>query len=164
MYHLPLLPGYSHKTKVRSSKAPNRKSILVGLLETEEIGYQETYFSIPIPQPSDLPEGFISTSPSPDKNELLLPSGTGVEPEFFHASLSEAGNPHQSKILWQSLQSSRPKPEDVAEVIVFEYGVVVFFGLHKRQERDILKDIAHSGSLRRPLAEDQWEVEECNFA
>ena len=55
------------------------------------------------------------------------------------------------------------KDEDVAEVVFFEYGVVVFFGLEERQEKDILEDIDNAGVVRRKLDEDDWEIEECHF-
>ncbi|KAG6900300.1 hypothetical protein C0993_000273 [Termitomyces sp. T159_Od127] len=168
MYHLPLLPGYGHQTKVRSSKASNKESILAGLLLAEETGYQDTYFSIPTPQPSNPRQGFTSTSIqipccSPDDNERLLPSGAQVEPKPFRTLSSEAETPLPRKAHWQLSSPLKPE-EDVAEVIFFDYGVIVFFGLHKRQERDILEDIAHAGISRRPLKEDQWQVEEYNFA
>ena len=54
--------------------------------------------------------------------------------------------------------------EDVAEVVFFEFGVVVFFGLEERQEKDILEDIANAGIVKRPIGEDDWEIEECHFA
>jgi uncharacterized Rmd1/YagE family protein len=62
--------------------------------------------------------------------------------------------------------SSRPKRKensDVAEVVFFEYGVAVFFGLGEEQERGILEDLDNAGILKRPIKEDDWEVEECHF-
>ena len=53
---------------------------------------------------------------------------------------------------------------DVAEVVFFEFGVVVFFGFEERRERDILEDIANAGIVKRPIDEDDWEIEECHFA
>jgi len=52
---------------------------------------------------------------------------------------------------------------DVGEVVFFEYGVVVFFGLQERYERDIIEDIDRAGILKRPIAEKDWEIEECHF-
>ncbi|KAF9219495.1 DUF155-domain-containing protein, partial [Gyrodon lividus] len=46
MYHLPLLPGYSPSTTVRSSAAPT-KAHLTRLSEAEENGYQGSYFATP---------------------------------------------------------------------------------------------------------------------
>jgi len=54
--------------------------------------------------------------------------------------------------------------ENVAEAVFFEYGVVVFFGLSEREEKDILDDIEQAGVLRRPIQESEWEIEECHYA
>ncbi|PPQ99249.1 hypothetical protein CVT24_009294 [Panaeolus cyanescens] len=56
------------------------------------------------------------------------------------------------------------KDDDVGEVVFFEYGVVVFFGLSEREEKDILEDVAHAGVMKRSFKEDEWEIEECHFA
>ncbi|KAF8155760.1 hypothetical protein B0H34DRAFT_798881 [Crassisporium funariophilum] len=58
----------------------------------------------------------------------------------------------------------RSREEDVAEVVFFEYGVVVFFGLEERHEKDILEDIANAGIVKRKMEEEDWEIEECHFA
>ena len=60
--------------------------------------------------------------------------------------------------------STRIQEENVAEVVFFEFGVVVFFGLEERHEKDILEDIAKAGIVKRPIVEDDWEIEECHFA
>jgi uncharacterized Rmd1/YagE family protein len=49
MYHLPLLPGYSPSTTVRSSAAFT-KAHLSRLSEAEENGYQGSYFATPRPR------------------------------------------------------------------------------------------------------------------
>ncbi|KAJ2936770.1 hypothetical protein H1R20_g331, partial [Candolleomyces eurysporus] len=54
--------------------------------------------------------------------------------------------------------------DSVGEVVFFEYGVLVFFGLTEREERDILEDIEQAGVIRRPISEDDFEIEECHFA
>ncbi|KAG5219727.1 DUF155 domain-containing protein [Salix suchowensis] len=53
--------------------------------------------------------------------------------------------------------------EEVAEVVFFEYGVAVFFGLTEEQEKGILEDIEGTGVVRRKIAEEDWEVEACHF-
>jgi len=40
----------------------------------------------------------------------------------------------------------------------------VFFGLEERHEKDILEDIANAGIVKRPIEEDDWEIDECHFA
>ncbi|RXW19342.1 hypothetical protein EST38_g6507 [Candolleomyces aberdarensis] len=54
--------------------------------------------------------------------------------------------------------------DSVGEVVFFEYGVLVFFGLTEREERDVLEDIEQAGVMRRPISEDDFEIEECHFA
>ncbi|KAJ2916575.1 hypothetical protein MD484_g3852, partial [Candolleomyces efflorescens] len=54
--------------------------------------------------------------------------------------------------------------DNVGEVVFFEYGVLVFFGLTEREERDILEDIEQAGVMQRPISEDDFEIEECHFA
>jgi uncharacterized Rmd1/YagE family protein len=51
----------------------------------------------------------------------------------------------------------------VGEVIFFDYGVTVFFGLTEREERDILEDCESAGTWSRSLKEEDWEVEECHY-
>jgi uncharacterized Rmd1/YagE family protein len=58
---------------------------------------------------------------------------------------------------------SKRKEEEVAEVVFFQYGVVVFFGLEEGQEKSILEDLTNAGILKRAIKEDDWEVEECHF-
>jgi len=53
--------------------------------------------------------------------------------------------------------------EDVAEVVFFEYGVVVFFGLEEQQEKSVLEDIENAGIMKQKIKEDDWEIEECHF-
>lgn len=55
------------------------------------------------------------------------------------------------------------REDDVAEVVFFEYGVVVFFGLDEQQEKDILEDADNAGIMKRKLNESDWEIEECHF-
>jgi uncharacterized Rmd1/YagE family protein len=52
----------------------------------------------------------------------------------------------------------------IAEVVFFAYGVAVFFGLEEGQERAIVEDISNASILKRPMKEDDWEIEECHFA
>ncbi|KAG6831419.1 hypothetical protein H0H87_005240, partial [Tephrocybe sp. NHM501043] len=163
---------YSPETNVRSSvpaKQSMGKSFLSHLSEAEEDGYQGTYFNSVTHQPADSLEGYISSSSSvetrlhPRVQEALLSSEAESEQDAHYSSSLDTEVPPRPKVHWQS--PPRPNPEDqVAEVVFFEYGVAVFFGLDERQERDILEDIEHAGIARRPLEEDQWEIEECHFA
>ncbi len=51
----------------------------------------------------------------------------------------------------------------VAEVVFFDYGVTVFFGLTEQEERDVLEDCQSAGCWGRSLDESDWEVEECHY-
>lgn len=52
---------------------------------------------------------------------------------------------------------------NIAEVILFSYGVVVFFNLSSEQERLILDDLDTAELLNKKLKESEWEVEGCHF-
>lgn len=51
----------------------------------------------------------------------------------------------------------------VAEVVFFEYGVTVFFGLSEKEERDILEDCESAGAWFRGIPMEDWETEECHY-
>ncbi|KAH6918036.1 YagE family protein [Coprinopsis sp. MPI-PUGE-AT-0042] len=53
--------------------------------------------------------------------------------------------------------------DNIGEVVFFDYGVIVFFGLDERGERDVLEDISKAGGMKRSIKEDEWEIEECHF-
>ncbi|RDB30684.1 Sporulation protein RMD8 [Hypsizygus marmoreus] len=82
------------------------------------------------------------------------------------ASTSDNEGPPERQIRWQSpprMPSRVRQSAEIAEVVFFDYGVVVFFGLLERQERDILEDIERAGVFKRPIEEAKWEIEECHF-
>jgi len=53
--------------------------------------------------------------------------------------------------------------QENAEVIFFEFGVVVFFGLSEVQEKSILEDLENNRIMQRRIPEAHWEIEECHF-
>ncbi|EJC99326.1 DUF155-domain-containing protein [Fomitiporia mediterranea MF3/22] len=146
MYHLPLLSGYDPNVNVRSSSAPAKvpggSDFLAALSEAEENGYEGTYFS---PQPTTDgfdSEGFIpSSSPEDARQQPYQPMSGKTRP-----------------------RTRKMEEENVAEVVFFAYGVVVFYGLEESQERAIIDDIDHAAVLTRKIGEDDWEIEECHFA
>ncbi|KAH8103105.1 hypothetical protein BXZ70DRAFT_928147 [Cristinia sonorae] len=146
MYHLPLLPGYSPNANLRSSAAPtpSQQVPVSALSETEDAGYPASSFpsSLPTPATEDLLTPSILDHPVTSPVSPAL-----VEGPFLNGHDVEEEN-----------------PPTFAEVIFFTYGVVVFFGLEEGQERAILEDIQNAGVMRRPLEEDNWEVEECHYA
>ena len=187
MYHLPLLPGYGPNTNVRSSAAPKKrgKSVTAHLSEAEENGYQGTYFvQHSEPSADQIQEGYISTSPltvrrsvsfAGDENETTTDAeterGFATEPEpamvdVVPRSVDDPGAETDPGIYGPRptpLPSVPPPEEHVGEVIFFEYGVVVFFGLSEADERGILDDVDNAAILRRKIPEEDWEVEECHF-
>jgi uncharacterized Rmd1/YagE family protein len=157
MYHLPLLPGYGPNANIRSSGPPktsDAKLLLSRLEEAEETGYQGTYFTSPSESPPSMRDGYLSSS-SPVETRSQRPAfvesdaDTDMEPEVKRKPLP---------------RSYSLDVDEVAEVVFFEYGVVVFFGLEEGHELGILEDIGNAGILRRPVAEHDWEIEECHFA
>jgi uncharacterized Rmd1/YagE family protein len=146
MYHLPLLPGYGPNTNVRSS-APTQSNG-ADFSEAEEEDYQGTYFTS-YETRSPTHDGYISSSPVTTRNFPPIPASPGGEVVSRRIPI-------------------RTKPvsteEDVAEVVFFEYGVVVFFGLEEAQEKSIIEDIEKADIMKRKIDENDWEVEECHFA
>jgi uncharacterized Rmd1/YagE family protein len=168
------------------------KSIQAHLSEAEENGYQGTYFTSRASQsPTSLREGYISSS-SPRKRATSsplipdLPPDEGLEQYIQPLTPASETLPIITSVdvdrgaetdpglynTWKPADEVRapeiPSPknsdEDVAEVVFFDFGVVVFFGLEERHEKDILEDITNAGIVKRPIDEDDWEIDECHFA
>ncbi|CAE6480225.1 unnamed protein product [Rhizoctonia solani] len=133
VYHLPLLPGYGQHVNIRSSppvKSPGGKSILSKMSEAEEYGYDGTYFAPGSPSnPYSLEGGgYISSSPP-----------TSRKPHKRVPQIRHRNDPDY----WQT-----DNDNDIADVVFFDYGVVVFFGLDETQEQDILEDLHNAGILQ----------------
>ncbi|KAJ6496787.1 hypothetical protein DFH09DRAFT_1205017 [Mycena vulgaris] len=184
MYHLPLLPGYGPNSNIRSSvpaKSTTGRSILSRLSEAEEDGYQGTYFPTAY-SPKAHRDGYIGSS-SPvftRKTDPYAPSSVPETPASEGVPQTPASEPGPSTAFGEDTPASeRPSTaysdeqvapattipeEDVAEVVFFEYGVVVFFGLDEQQEKSVLEDIENAGIMKQKIAEEDWEIEECHFA
>ena len=190
MYHLPLLPGYGPSANIRSSVptvTTTGKSFLAHLSEAEENGYQGTYFTSQASHSPVSPgEGYITSSslhkratsspPIPDLlpdeglelyNQPLTPASeilpvtTSTAVDVDPGAETDPGLYNTWKPVDDVQRPETPSPprnsdEDVAEV--------VFFGLEERHEKDILEDIANAGVVKRPIDEDDWEIDECHFA
>ncbi|KAG8933374.1 hypothetical protein FRC03_000514 [Tulasnella sp. 419] len=186
VYHLPLLPGYGANVNIRSSppKSPGVKSILSRMSEAEEYGYNDTYFSTPdSPVDFSAQGGFISTSPPILRSRRIetlsrIPEGeseveTDGELDGNYEGLGmELGpdlpppiveNVRPRPIIKKSQSEARREEDRIAEVVVFDYGVVVFFGFEEGQERDFLDDLDKAMICVRPMPEAKWEVEECHY-
>ena len=169
------------------------KSFLAHLSEAEENGYQGTYFTSRASESStSLREGYISSSPLRMRTTSLppipdLPPDEGLEQyvqpltpasEIFPITTSTAVDVDPGAETdpglydtWKPVDDIQVPPspprngdEDIAEVVFFEFGVIVFFGLEERHERDIVEDIANAGIVKRPMDEDDWEVDDFHFA
>ncbi|EGN92866.1 hypothetical protein SERLA73DRAFT_146477 [Serpula lacrymans var. lacrymans S7.3] len=156
LYHLPLLPGYGPNSNIRSSaplSSPRTEALLTHMSEAEENGYQGSYFATPEERsPGSLNDGYMT-------------SGSPVEMRRPPRSPQAATEPSNTREPQDAqFQTSINNEDQFAEAIFFAYGVVVFFGLEEGQERGILEDIDNAGVLRRPIEEDDWEIEECHFA
>ncbi|KAJ6581207.1 hypothetical protein B0H19DRAFT_928955 [Mycena capillaripes] len=176
MYHLPLLPGYGPGSNIRSSvpaKTTTGKSILSRLSEAEEDFYQGTYF--PTAHSPKAQRGGYINSDSPVLTRKTLepfsPSSVPETPASEDVPQTPASEPEPSTAFVDDTPASEGPPppasvpeEDVVEVVFFEYGVVVFFGLDEQQEKSILEDIENAGIMRQKIAEENWEIEECHFA
>jgi uncharacterized Rmd1/YagE family protein len=176
MYHLPLLPGYGPNTSVRSSAAPVKeaKSLQKRLAEAEENGYQGSYF---IPQ-EDVPrtsDGYMTSGshaeshrppPRPEvESEAEGEAEYAEDGEGERYGVNERSKETKDRVEDERHEQVEVKEEDrIAEVVFFAYGVAVFFGLDEGQERAIVEDISNAGILKRPMKEDDWEIEECHFA
>ncbi|KDQ31853.1 hypothetical protein PLEOSDRAFT_1061934 [Pleurotus ostreatus PC15] len=178
MYHLPLLPGYGPGSNFRSSipvPSTSGKSLLTRLSEAEENGYQGTYFNAEVGK-APTTDGYISSSPvqnrrtpssAPDTPEHEIPASASELEPMTASSETEAETEAETERAWTPPRPTpspmRPPEEEVAEVVFFEYGVAVFFGLTEEQEKGILEDIEGAGVVRRKIAEEDWEVEACHF-
>lgn len=120
------------------------------------------------------PEPFLFTS---NRDSDLSRLGDGQQDTRDNNSLLDAGMETDPGIYgrnWKDKKESdapedtkkgkeKAKEEAVAEVVFFDYGVVVFFGLEKRQEVDIIDDLRIAGIVKRMLAPEDWEIEEFNY-
>jgi uncharacterized Rmd1/YagE family protein len=169
MYHLPLLPGYGPNTSIRSSVVPKSKSgksIHSRLSEAEEMGYQGTYFTSEDNRyPRDSPQdGYISSSSPVETRKPMRPIPVGNPEPELESAVEPNFESHDREPRGEQPKGERRDSDDVAEVVFFDYGVVVFFGLAEGQERAILDDLDRAGVFKRKIKEQDWEVEECHFA
>lgn len=114
------------------------------------------------------PEPFLSTSDADrlgDRrkdtrdNDRLLDTGMETDPGIYGRSWKD----EEESYAPEDIKKGKEKEEAVAEVVFFDYGVVVFFGLEKGQEVDIIDDLKIAGIVKRMLTPEDWEIEEFNF-
>ncbi len=135
--------------------------MMTRLSEAEENGYQGTYFTNDTAHSSSPNhDGYISSSPVMTRGTYEVETSE-AERTTTHSDTEREPESPEIRLTKPPMQTN---VEDVAEVVFFEYGVVVFFGLEEGQERSILEDIENAKIITRKIAEDNWEIEECHFA
>ncbi|KAJ9120851.1 hypothetical protein QFC22_002785 [Naganishia vaughanmartiniae] len=110
---------------------------------------------------SDPVETRLATDPDNVSLEDRSASGIKETVQKFAAQAHLAAERERAKR--RRRRQSDSSSNRVAEVVFFEYGVTVFFGLSEREERDILEDCESAGVWTRPVADTDWEVEECHY-
>ncbi|KAI9779067.1 MAG: hypothetical protein M1839_007733 [Geoglossum umbratile] len=152
VYPLPLLPGLDGY-RIRSSpvlKSPGGKAVLDEQIErSEQRDYHEGYFE------------------DAEQYEYEVRNSDGESNQNGDRGRTEARQRRP-----QPLRAESPEVTDAltfGEMFVFSYGVVVFWNLTERQEKDILADLTFSESetgislVSRPQHEEDFETEEFHF-
>lgn len=176
MYHLPLLPGYSLHTNLRSSAfatSSDETDPMYQLSEAEELGYQGTYFTSNSVEERRL-DGYMTTGGSPEHTPLISMSYEDQHQIQQHredhddsrTSTRTPQSPNKPRKKKRRASKSQPPVDysNVAEAVFFSYGVAVFFGFTENQEIGILEDFERAGVMKRKMTQDDWEIEECHFA
>ena len=180
-YHLPLLPG-NDGYRLRSSpevKKPGGKSLLDEEIERNELRDHHDYMeaeehSVGHHHGMHQREGESARN---SQEEQHMEHGDGDRPE---TARSNGARPDSSShvVVGGGSGGDRAKPPagtlpyDVAEMFVYSYGVVVFWNLTEKQEKDLLADLAFATSsvtgspitlATMPLQEEDFESEEFHF-
>ncbi|KAF9890172.1 hypothetical protein FE257_006333 [Aspergillus nanangensis] len=169
-YHLPLLPGLGGY-RIRSSpmvKKPGGKSLLDEEIERNELrDHHDDYMESE--EHSVVGRGDHG-SPRQEANGQHAELLHGIHqdhPDSEARGQNDEGDHHN-----QELRTPAQLPYNVAEMFVFTYGVVVFWNLTDKQEKDILADLAFATSsatgtpiplATMPLQEEDFETEEFHF-
>jgi len=140
------------------------------LSEADEHGYQGVYLtSQPLRSLASLSESSLTASPPVERRKRPPEVSLMSSPDIPYAT------PPDNRMIGSKTEcdhtpfehtpdNTAPPVDDIAEAVFFAYGVVVFFGLDERQEKNILEDIEKAGTLNRTIEEEDWEVEEFHFA
>jgi uncharacterized Rmd1/YagE family protein len=179
-YHLPLLPGVEGY-RVRSSpvvKKPGGKSLLDEEIERNELRDHHDDYVMEAEEHSVGGHHHHQRHGSlHDISETLALDGTLInkfDEDLPHSDSETARVSHPPAHASPGSAVTGPSrlPYDVAEMFVFSYGVVVFWNLTERQEKDLLADLAFANSsatgsriplATMPLDEEDFETEEFHF-
>ncbi|KAG0138054.1 hypothetical protein HOY82DRAFT_575622 [Tuber indicum] len=164
-YHLPIMSG-NDGYRVRSSpvlKSPGGKAVLdVQIERSEQRDYHEGYFE-------DSYTGERRTSGDGSYEEDGHPKSPGKGHGFPQDGRDDHHTYNQGYRPESPRDSNMNDMKAFAEMFVFNYGVVVFWGFSERQEKDILADLTFAqndfGSqlISGRLKEDEFETEEFHF-
>jgi len=98
-----------------------------------------------------------------DRDDSPMDTGVETDPGIYGQSWIRKDRETPNALEEIIKGKERAKEEDLAEVVFFEYGVVVFFGLQEGQELDILDDMKTAGIAKRMFTSEDWEIEECHY-
>jgi len=98
-----------------------------------------------------------------DRDSSPTDAGVETDPGIYGQSWERKVKEKPNTLEEDIKGKERAKEEDLAEIVFFEYGVVVFFGLQEGQELDILDDMKTAGIAKRMLTSEDWEIEECHY-
>ncbi|PUU75554.1 hypothetical protein B9Z19DRAFT_994028 [Tuber borchii] len=164
-YHLPIMSG-DDGYRVRSSpvlKSPGGKAVLdVQIERSEQRDYHEGYF-----EDSYTGERRRSGDGSYEEDEHSKSSGKN---RGFSQDRTDDHHTYNQGYRPESPRDSHMNDmKAFAEMFVFRYGVVVFWGFSERQEKDILADLTFAQNdldiqlISGRLKEDEFETEEFHF-
>lgn len=168
--------GFISPTESRKSALPNNSALHIIPLEGDPDRVIETDRETDPGFMTD-PEAFLFGSKNTDlnlsrstdgrqdiiDNNSVLDAGVETDPGIYGRTWKLKEREESNVMEEASKGKEKAKEEDVAEVVFFEYGVVVFFGLQEREEMDILDDIKTAGIVTRMLTAEDWEIEECHY-
>ncbi|EIM19865.1 DUF155-domain-containing protein [Wallemia mellicola CBS 633.66] len=177
VYHLPLLPGYSATTTLRSSApimSPGGGSIIDQYEEADELPQhaeiehhnEQHYDDLSHSPPRIDHQGFINETVGDGRSGNGVSNIGDVSPSpddvAVHADMKSASHKTQrQKRNWRRRLESIN--DTVAEIIHFDYGVSVFYNMTEAQENDILHDMVNAGVVVRPLQPENREIEQCHY-
>ena len=104
----------------------------------------------------------VSSQLRTSEADAILLSPEDIQPAM---SMAPRGGPGTTRSRAERRRrTTGGEPQNFAEAIFFEYGVVVFFGFREDQELGILEDVEAANVMLRKIPHDDWEVEECHYA
>lgn len=135
-----------------------RKQVVDPVVEDEPALQRSESDTVTI-HPSETQESDLDRIAAAEREHQQSQEGNVAVRDYVDAAVREERQTERERE-----REDRADSVNVAEVVFFAYGVVVFFGLEEGQERSILEDVEGAGVMRRKMGEEQWELEECHYA